>query len=384
MSGSGVQILAQAHACIEAGNLEDAENLLRSLLEQEPDNTDAWWLLAHSVRDATAAREALDQVLRLDPNDQQARSLLSALDDRFPSGAPSGGRRRFGFTRPRLPRPRLPSFAPGDGFGGYTRPVSFIALLVILVAGGWFLLQQSGFQLVQTPTTPEEDATQVGQTNPTPTALAVTATSEATAEALTPVGQGVAPEQTTEAVTEPESQGVPDSSADDEQQPIAPEATEVPETTVPVVVVSPAPAIAEDTPAPTVAVELMPTYPFPTQTDAGEFARDYVAGFSQTGLRLVVDTPTLEGTRIGSAALAAVCLDGVRGLRETVDASMEVMAGFAAQLLNSAPALGVKVLDCDDNNLVQRIIAVQLDTALRWSEGEIETSAFQALWKAVG
>ena len=67
MSGSSVQILAQAHAYIEAGNLEDAENLIRSLLEQDPDNTDAWWLLAHSVRDDRSAREALGQVLRLDP-----------------------------------------------------------------------------------------------------------------------------------------------------------------------------------------------------------------------------------------------------------------------------------------------------------------------------
>lgn len=381
MSASSVQILAQAHACIESGNLEDAENLLRSLLEQEPDNTDAWWLLAHSVRDAAAAREALDQVLRLDPNDQQALSLLSALDDRFPSGSPSGGRRRFRLPRPRLPRPRLPSFVPGDGFGGYTRPVSFIVLLVILVAGGWFLLQQSGFRLVQTPTTPEDTSGQVAQvvqTDPT----------EAIVEALTPVSQGVAMEQT------------PDASASDEQQTVTPEATEVP-----VVVVSPAPAIAEDTPAPTaaageptaaveenVAVTEMPapvpeavaTYPFPTQTDAEEFARGYVTGFAQTGLRLVVNTPLLEGTRLGSTALAAVCLDGARGLRETVDASMEVMAGFAAQLFNSAPALGVKVLDCEGNNAVQRIIAVELVTALQWSEGETETSAFQASWKAVG
>lgn len=381
MSASSVQILAQAHASIESGNLEEAENLLRSLLEQEPDNTDAWWLLAHSVRDAAAAREALDQVLRLDPNDQQAHSLLAALDDRFPSGAPAAGRGRFSFIRPRLPRPRLPSLVPGDGFGGYFKPVSFIALLVILVAGGWFLLQQSGFRLVQTPTTPavtSGDVTQVVQTDVAPTALPATATTEATAEALTPVGQAVAPEQT------------PDAAADDEQQTTASEATEAP-----VAVVSPAPAIAEDTPAPPAsageptalpgpALEAVPTYPFPTQTDAEEFARDYVAGFSQTGLRLLVGTPTLEGTRLGSTALAAVCLDGARGLRETVDASMEAMAGFAAQLLNSAPALGVKVLDCEDNNAIQRIIAVGLDTALQWGEGEIEASAFQASWKAVG
>lgn len=187
----------------------------------------------------------------------------------------------------------------------------------------------------------------------------------------------MAPEQTPDA-------------ASNEQQTIAPEATEVP-----VVGVSPAPAIAEDTVAPPAsageptaipgpALEAVPTYPFPTQTDAEEFARDYVAGFSQRGLRLVVGTPTLEGTRLGSTALAAVCLDGTGGLRETVDASMEAMAGFAAQLLNSAPALGVKVLDCEDNNAVQRIIAVGLDTALQWSEGELETSAFQASWKAAG
>ncbi|MCY4525318.1 MAG: tetratricopeptide repeat protein, partial [Anaerolineaceae bacterium] len=161
MSGSSVQILAQAHAYIEAGNLEDAENLIRSLLEQDPENTDAWWLLAHSVRDARAAREALDEVLRLDPNDQQARSLLSALDDRFPADLASDSGRRWQLSRPQLSRPRMPSFHFPGGYDDYSTPVSYLVLVVLLIAGGWLMLRYFGIELnLTTPATTEPEVAQ--------------------------------------------------------------------------------------------------------------------------------------------------------------------------------------------------------------------------------
>ena len=405
MSGSNVQLLAQAHAYIEAGNLEDAENLIRSLLEQEPDNTDAWWLLAHSVRDSNAAREALFQVLRLDPNDQQARSLLSALDERFPdeSGGGGGGLR---LPRPRFSLPRTPSFAP-SAFGGLATPASYLVLLVLLVVGGWLLLRYFGFDLQLNPAAPvvSDTATaEVAETTAAPTLTdmavvtqaAAIATFTVTAEsaqstisvtvtapaAVTVTGDAQQPVETVEATLET-GQAVPALSVTGATA-LAADAGASP-APVTAAVVPPSPAAEEitATPAPTVEPSPAPTYPYPTQTDPAEFAADYVAAFAEAGLQLAADVPLMEGSQFGSTALAGVCLDAGSGLRGTIDAAMSVMGGFAAQLNNSAPALGVRVIDCEDGALV-RVIAAPLETALQWSEGTIDLAAWQSEWRAVG
>ena len=401
MSGSSVQILAQAHAYIEAGNLEDAENLIRSLLEQDPDNTDAWWLLAHSVRDDRSAREALGQVLRLDPNDQQARSLLAALDERFPSEEQTGRRRRLSLPRLRVLRPRLPSISLLGGDGGYARPMSFTVVIVLLVIGGWLLLRHFGFELVLPTPVPsdETDAAQVVTTGDDADAVssdlesqlsAGTSTQAASASPATVTtvagqmaqdsegstglaeGEGMssAAPATATTIFFVEVQATLDADSG-EGSPVGGEAT-----STEVIMSATATLVATPSPA--------PTYPYPTQTDAEEFAAQFVSDFAQAGLVLAYGSPLLEGSSLGSTALANVCLDASRGLRDTVNVSMEVMAGFAAQLRNSAPALGVRIMDCQGENTILRVIATTMDSALLWSEGSLELSAFQASWEAVG
>ncbi len=411
MSGSSVQILAQAHAYIEAGNLEDAENLIRSLLEQDPDNTDAWWLLAHSVRDDRSAREALGQVLRLDPNDQQARSLLAALDERFPSEEQTGRRRRLSLPRLRVPRPRLPSISLLGGDGGYARPMSFTVVIVLLVIGGWLLLRHFGFELVLPTPVPsdETDVAQVVTTGDDADAVssdlesqlsAGTSTQAASASPATVTTVAGQMAQDSEGSTGlAEGEGMSSADDVDERSPPAAPATATTiffvevqatldadsgegslvggeATSTEVIVSATAPLVATPSPA--------PTYPYPTQTDAEEFAAQFVSDFAQAGLVLAYGSPLLEGSSLGSTALANVCLDARRGLRDTVNVSMEVMAGFAAQLRNSAPALGVRIMDCQGENTILRVIATTIESALLWSDGSLELSAFQASWEAVG
>ncbi len=411
MSGSSVQILAQAHAYIEAGNLEDAENLIRSLLEQDPDNTDAWWLLAHSVRDDRSAREALGQVLRLDPNDQQARSLLAALDERFPSEEQTGRRRRLSLPRLRVPRPRLPSISLPGGDGGYARPMSFTLVIILLVIGGWLLLRHFGFELVlPTPAPPDEtDAAQVVTTGDDPDAVssdlesqlsvgASTQDASASPATVTTVAGQMA--QDSEGSTGlAEGEGMSSADDVDERSPSAAPATATTiffvevqatlgadsgegspvggeATSTEVIVSATATLVATPSPA--------PTYPYPTQTDAEEFAAQFVSDFTQAGLELAYHSPLLEGSSLGSTALANVCLNARLGLLDTVNVSMEVMAGFAEQLRNSAPALGVRIMDCQGESTILRIIATTIESALLWSDGSLELSAFQASWEAVG
>jgi tetratricopeptide (TPR) repeat protein len=65
-----VELLATAWRCHEAGDLPRAEQAYRELLQQEPDNAQAWYLLGAlcEVRgDLTAASDSLEQALRLRP-----------------------------------------------------------------------------------------------------------------------------------------------------------------------------------------------------------------------------------------------------------------------------------------------------------------------------
>jgi tetratricopeptide (TPR) repeat protein len=73
--------LSQAYGLIEADQLQEAVDLLRPILAENPNNPDAWWLYAHAITDADDARAALSTVLNLDPNYPEAQRLLELLDE---------------------------------------------------------------------------------------------------------------------------------------------------------------------------------------------------------------------------------------------------------------------------------------------------------------
>ncbi len=59
--------LRRAYRYIRHDRTQEAQQILRPLLEREPDNVHAWWLLAHAVTDPEEIRYALTRVLTLDP-----------------------------------------------------------------------------------------------------------------------------------------------------------------------------------------------------------------------------------------------------------------------------------------------------------------------------
>ncbi len=78
--------LRRAYRYIRHDRTQEAQQILRPLLEREQDNVHAWWLLAHAVTDPEEIRHALICVLTLDPNypnADKARELLAALDERM-------------------------------------------------------------------------------------------------------------------------------------------------------------------------------------------------------------------------------------------------------------------------------------------------------------
>lgn len=79
--------LRQAYSLIKQEQIDEALALLRPIVADEPENVDAWWLLANAAIEPDEAREALIQVLQLDPdyaNAPKAREMLDKLNEQFP------------------------------------------------------------------------------------------------------------------------------------------------------------------------------------------------------------------------------------------------------------------------------------------------------------
>jgi hypothetical protein len=71
--------LQQAYQLIRSGEKTQAVKLLLPIVRADPDNADAWWLLANAVDKSDQAKRALQQVLKIRPNDQRARRFLEQL-----------------------------------------------------------------------------------------------------------------------------------------------------------------------------------------------------------------------------------------------------------------------------------------------------------------
>lgn len=76
--------LERAFELIQADEYEQASKLLKGILDRDPSNSDAWWLLANTVEDPREARRALVNVLKHDPKHVQAQETLETLNEQFP------------------------------------------------------------------------------------------------------------------------------------------------------------------------------------------------------------------------------------------------------------------------------------------------------------
>lgn len=78
------QQLMDAYQLIKTGQKAQAEAQLRTLLEDEADNAEGWWLLANAATDPAAIREALERDLQLRPDHTIAQKALDALNRKHP------------------------------------------------------------------------------------------------------------------------------------------------------------------------------------------------------------------------------------------------------------------------------------------------------------
>ena len=78
------EALRSAFENLKAGEKALARIELRALLDKEPDNADAWWLMAHALTEPDEIRQALQQDLRLRPDHRAAQEKLDALNRKYP------------------------------------------------------------------------------------------------------------------------------------------------------------------------------------------------------------------------------------------------------------------------------------------------------------
>jgi hypothetical protein len=83
------QALEQAYQLIEAGQLGKARGMLEGILAQNQNSADAWWLYAHAIEDPSQAVTALENVVRLDPDNSEAKALLQTARQQAGVASPS-------------------------------------------------------------------------------------------------------------------------------------------------------------------------------------------------------------------------------------------------------------------------------------------------------
>jgi hypothetical protein len=80
--------LHQAVGLAQAGQTEQARQMLRQVVQAEPNNEVAWLWLASVAADQPEYVRALNAVLRINPNNQQAQQLLADFQQQYGSPPP--------------------------------------------------------------------------------------------------------------------------------------------------------------------------------------------------------------------------------------------------------------------------------------------------------
>ena len=77
--------IKQAENAIKAGDTKHAFELLRQALAEDPNSERAWWIMSGLVQRSERVN-CLEQVLRINPENQFARDALTRLKNAPPTG----------------------------------------------------------------------------------------------------------------------------------------------------------------------------------------------------------------------------------------------------------------------------------------------------------
>ena len=391
MSDATNEALSRAYDLIEQGQLDEARSVLEPILAGDRNNLDAWWLYAHAVTNPEDAREALENVTRLDPNYGDAPELLSKLNERYPVGGiyePSAEPEVaiLGSTST-APEPQIqpasgvltpqPTAEEPHRSSGMTW-VLVTAVIVVLLIAALLLLQQQGGQPATTP-------------------IADAPTAETLAEEPTPLPQEEGSDAGLVEVTdEPEFAEQPTEEA---EQVIAPAEESTPEMEAAATELS-EPTQAESQLAPTDEAPVEPTAESAPVTESGALVATIAVtplavdsaqmaseiDFSVFDSALASfdrpqDSIAIDDTSLGRTLLVSICAEPGPELRDRLPAALLALAGESDAVAGSADAIGIRTVNCGDGSLV-RVVAVGLESALSFADGTLDAAGFVANWRA--
>lgn len=144
MSDSTRAQLQQVYQLIKSGQNEAAVETLRSMLTVDPNNADAWWLMANASRDPAEQRSAVDRVLLLRPDHKQAQEKLAALRaaEEFRFDEPEKPKRDFSSAPPVIIQPQK------SGTNPLVIILAIVGGLALVVCGVCFVISIQGAALV--------------------------------------------------------------------------------------------------------------------------------------------------------------------------------------------------------------------------------------------
>ncbi len=390
--------LSRAYNLVEAGNYGEARAILEPILAANKNNADVWWIYAHAVDNPEAGRDALENVVRIDPRYPGASELLAQAQERFPArpkitslvhpvDAPEAPQHL-----PEIPsaQPVMPQPAPAEHFPMEpvrdTREqapagappaaraprrsslplVAVLAVVIIIAAVAVVLLTQNG-----TPAaTPTAEVAVLASDTPLPVEAATTEVSSMTEGALTTAAP-------TETVATVEPTLAPAGAVNAEMM-MTQAATEPPTaqdtaTEAPTEIATAQAAVTE---APTQAATEA-TAESTSQSAADSFAAIEKAlsefSLAESGVGEVT-------TSLGDTVLVTVCSTPGRAMRTLLPKAMNTLAKVSPALGTTVAAVGVRMLDCGTNAPLVTV-AVELPTAQSYAKGDLTDSAFAATWK---
>lgn len=427
MSDDRTLALTRAYELIEAGKPDDAREILDSILEVEKNNADAWWIYAHAVDEPAAARDALENVLQLNPQYPGAGELLVVLREQYPDLPPSAIERR---AVPKMPtdlpleagevaddepdflESEADEHAPASTFEPEPKetartgvlPWVAVAALAVIVVLALFLILSS--------------INQPGSVEPTDTPLPV-------------VGAPTSSDAGGVSVPTPESFDVQSASTEEATGEVTPEIEASPDVEVTVEVmmtlpgevtdaISPEETAAEELPTETVAVaaeitEASPTLemsgmgeevtvepsepevtdipleatsevtpdvePESTDTPVGEASEFEALSAALSSFTVPDSAFRQQTTSLGETLVASVCSTNGLELRVDLIESLSSLSG-STSTVSGVDAIAVEMVDCVSNTPL-RLVGVLVADTVRFAAGELTEDEFEGLWRAL-
>lgn len=326
MSQPSSEQLQRAYELIQSDDIAEAHMILARHLAKHRDDVDAWWLMVYATEDQNEAERALQNVLRLDPNHEQARALLDEIGE-IPETVLEQPLKDPSFLE-RLDTTPSAAVAPHKTHDEY-------------------LDDEFDFDAADED---EQLAKPVRSSRRLLTALLAALALILVVGALLILGtqRGIAPEATQAAI-----QGT-----------------------------STAPSIVVPTTEPQIT-DTAPTALSPSEEAVltPEQAQPFVEELS--GVTLISNGLEIVTTSKGQTLSASVCsTPSSRAIRDAVFETMKGLARANASASGLADAIAVKVFNCDGDNALLRFISADLVSAKEYADSVINESQFASLWSA--